>query len=437
MQTNSDMIAQAMRCQVAAKQPKAHIPIGIGGFFLISAMSPIAALPWAWALLVWWHAEKQLAKNGKAIKDSYGQTQLKDGTVVSNAYLLEARLGKGDKQLVQKIAEVYPPEAPFGQKKPQPLLQKTQPRTEEGVTSDQPKDNSGTSKTESGSILPEPIAMADPTCWQPQPLPAEFVTYLASQVHLLVAATTGSGKTWFLRCLGTYLSNQGHVLVIADPKGTVWGDLTPAVLRMRSGSDYRSLLNDLHSELETRIGRLQKGEPVGPHLWAILDEWILFKGKAHGLDPKGKAALEQRLLDLIAAGRELNMHLVMVNQSHILGDLSLSGSKNTFSSGLRDNLCTMGLGCKITQDSEGNPMRGNSKSIDNMLRDQYLVSDAADRTSAAGYHAELRRSPETNRTYCVYASELFIGETPDLTIPALTRIQPFLVQKQEDPWDAA
>jgi hypothetical protein len=434
MQTNSDMIAQAMRCQVAAKQPKAHIPIGIGGFFLISAMSPIAWLPWAWALLTWWHAEKQLAKNGKAIKDSYGQSQLKDGTVVSNAYLLEARLGQGDKQLVQKIAEVYPPDAPFGQKKPQPLLQKTQPRTEEGVTNDQPKANSGMSETESGLTWADVPVAADPTCWQPQPLPADFVTYLASQVHLLVAATTGSGKTWLLRCLATYLSNQGHVLVIADPKGTTWGDLTPAVLRMRSGSDYRSLLRDLHGELETRIGRLQKGEPVGPHLWAIFDEWMLFKGKAQGLDPKGRAGLEQRLLDLIAAGRELNMHLIMVNQSHILGDLSLSGGKNTFSSGLRDNLCTLGLGCKTTQDNAGNPMQGNSKSIDNMLRDAYLVSDAADRTAAANYHAELRRQGQVNRTYCLYASQLFIGETPVLTIPKLDRVQPFLTQKTEDPW---
>jgi hypothetical protein len=194
---------------------------------------------------------------------------------------------------------------------------------------------------------------------------------------------------------------------------------------MRSGSDYSALLKDLHRELESRIELLQQGKPVGQHLWAVFDEWMLFKGKASALDGSGRAAMEQRLLDIIAAGRELNIHLIMVNQSHILGDLSLARGTNTFSSGLRDNLCTLGLGCKTTQDNAGLPMLGNSKSIDNMLRDQYLVGDSADRTAAANYHAELRRQPNVNRTFCLYASQLFIGQTPDLDIPELKQINPF------------
>ena len=444
MQTNRDLIAQSMRVQVAGKQPKTHIPVGIGGFFLISVMSPIGWLPWAFAALVYWDAEKRLAKNGDAIKKSYGYSQLPDGRMVSNAHVLEKRLGKKEREMVGDILSVYTPELPVGQKKPQPLPStKSQQLPREGTKptgarpaaetkgeaiSDNPTPTpapSGSTKTpENGSIVDEG--------WFPQDLPTGFVEYLASQIHILVAATTGSGKTWLLRNLATYVSNQGHHLVIADPKGTQWGELSPAVLRMKSGSDYTALLKDLHRELEIRIELLQQGKPVGPHLWAIFDEWMLFKGKASALDPAGRAALQQRLLDIIAAGRELNMHLIMVNQSHILGDLSLSGGKNTFSSGLRDNLCTLGLGCKTTKDNAGNPMQGNSKSIDNMLRDQYLVSDANDRNDAAAYHAGLRRG-NANRTFCLYASQLFIGQTPDLTIPKLERIRPFPNVKVTEP----
>jgi len=121
MQTNRDLIAQSMRVQVAGKQPKTHIPVGIGGFFLISVMSPIGWLPWAFAALVYWDAEKRLSKNGDAIKKSYGYSQLPDGTMVSNAHLLEKRLSKKERGMVGDISSVYTPDLPVGQKKPQPL----------------------------------------------------------------------------------------------------------------------------------------------------------------------------------------------------------------------------------------------------------------------------------------------------------------------------
>jgi hypothetical protein len=194
---------------------------------------------------------------------------------------------------------------------------------------------------------------------------------------------------------------------------------------MKSGIDYRSVLRDLDTELSARTERLQKGHPVGEHLWAIFDEWTLVKGKCQTLDGKERSALEQRLLNIIAAGRELNMHLVIINQSHLLGDLSLNGGKNTFSSGLRDNLCTLGLGCKTTFDHAGLPMQGNSKSIDSMLDDVRLIRDKDDRIAAAAYHARLRRQNAVNRTFCIYSSGLFIGPTPDLQLPSVQQLHPF------------
>jgi hypothetical protein len=442
--TNGQLLEDLLRTELAQKMPTGHIPLGIGAFLLVGALSPIGWLPFAMAGLVAADAGRRVKKTHKVLTASY-----------HNPAILYEALPKQEKAAVQQFCEVYPPQNPLGQKKPQPLpsnrsqqLPREGAKATPGATAtaasptttaksevtngSQPREPqpSGTTTAmgdgwTSSTISPVDIAEAG---WMPQPLPMGFVEYLGSQIHILIAATTGSGKTWLLRNLATYVSNQGHHLVIADPKGTQWGELSPAVLRMKSGSDYTALLRDLHRELETRIELLQQGKPVGPHLWAIFDEWMLFKGKAGALDASGRTALEQRLLDIIAAGRELNMHLIMVNQSHMLGDLSLSGGKNTFSSGLRDNLCTLGLGCKTTKDNAGNPMQGNSKSIDNMLRDPYLVSDANDRADAAAYHAGMRRG-NANRTFCLYASQLYIGQTPDLDIPKLERIQPFLKLK--------
>jgi hypothetical protein len=331
-------------------------------------------------------------------------------------------------ETVNAFAKAFPLEAPLGMsaaaiaaKKLVPLPQ-TSPKTE--------GNSSARAATQDNSTRPKMEKPTDGTLektpgWKSEDLPLPLISYLGSQIHLLIAATTGSGKTWLLRCLCTELANRGHTLVIADPKGTRWANLTPAVLWMRSGMDYLSLFRDLEKELNKRIERLHKGEPVGQHLWVIFDEWTLLKGKCSSLDSDGKTAIEQRLLDLIAAGRELNMHLIMVNQSHLLGDLSLNSSKNTFSSGLRDNLCTISLGCKTTKDSEGKPMNGNSKAIDSMLDDRCLVRDRDDREAAKMHHAELRRSAEVNRTFSVYASRLFIGVMPQLEIPCLLRLEPF------------
>ena len=427
--TNGEYLADVLRQEYALRQPKMHIPLGIGAFLALSAISAIPALPFAGAALIGLDAFKRLKKNRKIISDSYRDMDV-----------LFQHLKPAEKDAVLAFSAVYPLDKAIGTKNEK----KTLPRSKESQKNQRAKTGAGKSRGHQETV--EPIdGTASQTAgskslsenltndltedlwdvWQPEDLPEPFVNYLAAQIHLLITATTGSGKTWLLRCLCTYLANRGDLLVIADPKGTQWGELTPARLLMRTGIDYLSLLKDLDAELNKRIERLSKGEPVGPHLWAVFDEWMLLKGKCQTLDADGKTSIEQRLLNLIAAGRELNMHLIMVNQSHLLGDLSLGSSKNTFSSGLRDNLCTLGLGCKTTQDNAGKPMKGNSKSIDSMLRDRCLVSSKADREAAEQYHAELRRHPALNRTFVLYASQLFIGPVPELSIPDVFKLTPF------------
>lgn len=420
--TNGDFLADLYRQEVALRSPKGHIPLGIGTFMVLAALSPIALLPFAGAGLIAYDAERRLRKNRKLVETSY-----------RNPSVLFEKLKKDERELVDSFLSQYPIDAPFGTKKAlPPHPPKTQPQKEAKPSGggEPPANIPAEDKPPSPPPAP-PVQILIEDGWQPADLPQPFIPYLASQIHVLIAATTGSGKTWVLRTLCSYLANRGDLLTIADPKGTQWGGLTPAVKRMKSGVDYLMLIQDLHRELEARIERLQQGKPVGPHLWAVFDEWFLAKGKCGMLDNDGRKGIELRLLDIIAAGRELNVHLIIVGQSHFLGDLSLSGGKNTFSSGLRDNLCTLGLGCKTTKDNSGAPMAGNSKSIDSMLSDQALLRDAADREAAQAHHAALRRQPEVNRTYCLYSSQLFIGQTPDLTIPDLIELNPFPSKPQD------
>ena len=242
---------------------------------------------------------------------------------------------------------------------------------------------------------------------------------------MLIAATTGSGKTWLLRALATTLSNRGASIVICDPKGSRWGALSPAVVRVQAANDFLEVLRSAHRELQRRSILLSQDKPVGSHVWAIFDEWILIRGKCSTLEASERAEAETLLLDIIAAGRELNIHLIIVNQSHYLGDLSLLGNKNTFSSGLRDNLCTLGLGCKHTYDNQGNSIRGNSKTIDSMLADPALVKRRDDRQKAMEAYADIRDRVNTNRVFCIYADQIYVGATPNIEIPELSSLQPF------------
>lgn len=421
--TNGDWLTDLLRQNYAMQQPTMYIPAGVTGFIALSALSAMPLLPFAGAALIGYGAYARLKKSRRIVEKSYQGRTGKE--------LLYDKLPDKKKEVVLAFSEVYPLDKTLGAK----AEKKTRPLPPETTDSSRsPQSNQATTEEGTKSKVDEskPTSSIDEELsgWKPEDLPESFTPYLASQIHLLLAATTGSGKTHLLRSLCTYLSNKGHTLVIADPKGTQWGDLKPASLLMRSGIDYSKLLQDLQKELDKRIELLSQGKPVGNHIWGVFDEWMLFKGKCQTLDADGKAAIEQRLLNLIAAGRELNMHLIMVNQSHLLGDLSLSGQKNTFSSGLRDNLCTLGLGCKTTQDNSGRPMRGNSKSIDSMLQDRALLRDKADRDAAQIHHAELRRQGTVNRTFALYSSQLYIGTVPDLEISDVVKLQPFYPPKQ-------
>jgi hypothetical protein len=398
----AQFLNDVLRQHYAQQIPKAHVPLGVGAFLALSAFSAVPIVPFLGAGLVAYDAIRRLRKNRQIVARSYQDPSvLLKGLKSEQHQTLEAFMA------MASAPKALPPLETEGES---PAKAKSQPSP---PPSPPPPSQPATA--------PEPVVEG----WKPVPLDTSLPQYLASQIHILLSATTGSGKTHLLQCLCAILANRGDELVICDPKGSRWGQLSPVVTRMKSGVDYVMVIRDLEAELERRFELNQAGRPVGNHIWAVFDEWMLLKGKCSAMEGSVKSAMEQRLLSLIAAGRELNMHLIMVNQSHLLGDLSLSGGRNTFSSGLRDNLCTLGLGCKTTQDNLGKPMEGNSKSIDNMLQDPALIRSPADRQAAQGYHSQIRSQPGVNRTYCIYANSLRIGVVPDLPIPPIQRLTPF------------
>jgi energy-coupling factor transporter ATP-binding protein EcfA2 len=402
----AQFLNDVLRQHYAQQIPKAHVPLGVGAFLALSAFSAVPIVPFLGAGLVAYDAVRRLRKNRQIVARSYQDPSvLLKGLKSEQHQTLEAFMA------MASAPKALPPLETEGES---PAKAKSQPSP--------PPSPPPASQPATPAATPDPPVVEG---WKPVPLDTSLPQYLASQIHILLSATTGSGKTHLLQCLCAILANRGDELVICDPKGSRWGQLSPVVTRMKSGVDYVMVIRDLEAELERRFELNQANRPVGNHIWAVFDEWMLLKGKCSAMEGSVKSAMEQRLLSLIAAGRELNMHLIMVNQSHLLGDLSLSGGRNTFSSGLRDNLCTLGLGCKTTQDNLGKPMEGNSKSIDNMLQDCALIRSPADRQAAQGYHSQIRSQTGVNRTYCIYANSLRIGVVPDLPIPPIQRLTPF------------
>lgn len=405
-QQAAQALQDLLRQHYAMQQPKAHIPLGIGAFLVLSALSAVPAVPFIGAGLVAADAVRRLRKNRKIVTDSY-----RDPSVLTKG------LKKDQLESVNAFVQA------FVSPKALPLAETPGEKTIVWETEVNPVIESEVYPVVEPEPTPEPMPMPESEGWRPQELPCSLPEFLARQIHILISATTGSGKTHMLQCLCGILAARGDLLLICDPKGSRWGQLEPAVRRMQSGSDYLAIASDLNKELDRRIERNKEGKGVGAHVWVVFDEWTLLKCFCTSLTNDGRQLFQRQIVRLIVAGRELNMHLVMVNQSHQISDLALV--TGGFSSTIRDNLCTLGLGCKTTKDHEGGLMEGSDKSINAMLQDSWLMRLASDRIAAQAYHTELRRQPTVNRTYCLYANSLRIGAVPELPIPAVDKVRCF------------
>lgn len=406
--TNGQLMADLIRQKVALSSPKWLIPAGIASTVSVAAVTTNPLIPLATALTLAFYGYRKLRTNGQTIEQSYADPRV-----------LFEWLDKEDQQVCGQFAALYPPDMAMGSTASRSQQKPNGPQQQQKSGG---KNHSGNQSKGEGSAKKQTEQM-------------NFVSYLANQIHLLIAATTGSGKTHFLRALSAVVSNRGDTLLIADPKGSQWGELSPAVVSCIEAHAYLRVFFKIADEFKKRQYRLSEGLEVGPHLWLVFDEWVLAKSRLKTLaTPISKdeppevtiSELETLLTDVIVGGRELNMHLVVITQSHQLQDLSIGSGKNTFSAGIRDNLCTVGLGCKVTKDAQGKDMKGNAKCIDAMLSDRNLIAEKSIRDKAIRRHEEIRSKPNSNRTYCIYSSELYVNETPTIKLPKLQKLTPLI-----------
>lgn len=132
---------------------------------------------------------------------------------------------------------------------------------------------------------------------------------LADMPHLLVAGTTGSGKTAFLQaCIGHLLYQTSARLVLVDPKGTEftsWQGL-PQVGRIRTESgEAAEVLDELVDVMEARY---RSGEPLRDgRIVLVVDELA-------DLLSSNRKAVESSLVRLAQKGRAAGIHLIVATQ---------------------------------------------------------------------------------------------------------------------------
>ena len=398
--TNGQLMADLVRQKIALSSPKWLIPTGIAAVVSVAAVTTNPMIPLATGMTLAYYGYRKLRGNGQTIEKSY-----------TDPRVLFDWLDKEDQQVCGQFAALYPPDLAMGQ-----TAVKPQGKKEDG-SSNQKQQPQGKKEEKKGGESSKK-----------QDEQVDLIGYLASQLHLLVSATSGSGKTHLLTALLIHLIKRGDTVVMTDPKGHQWGPLTEFVYVRPSLNKYLEIFATLSSEMSKRGQKAAQGKVIDKHIWFVFDEWFLARNTLSALDPKGDeygvspSDIERALTEAIAAGRSLGVHVVIVSQSHQLGDLSIKPSgKNSFSSALRDSICTIGLGCKWTPGPNGEKLEGNSKSIVGMLNDSHLIKNKNAKEDCLKQYQALLAKDSVNRMYMLHGSQTRVASTPNIKVPAITK----------------
>ncbi len=129
--------------------------------------------------------------------------------------------------------------------------------------------------------------------------------------HLLVAGTTGSGKTALLRCivLSLALHNPQRVLQLAliDPKGRGFGPFANLPHLVRPVVTEPDLAVRLLAGLVAEMERRDREKRSAPALVVVIDELA-------DLRQSGGKAVEENLTRLTQRGREAGLHVIVATQ---------------------------------------------------------------------------------------------------------------------------
>jgi S-DNA-T family DNA segregation ATPase FtsK/SpoIIIE len=135
--------------------------------------------------------------------------------------------------------------------------------------------------------------------------------------HILIAGTTGSGKSVLLQCIASSIIQTHNPavarMVCIDPKGRTFSPLTSAPHMVRHPiANIDEALEAINSLCRTMELRDQRGEYPGVHRgtpWII----VLIDELADLIMQGGKSAIEN-LTRLVQRGREAGIHLVAATQ---------------------------------------------------------------------------------------------------------------------------
>lgn len=136
---------------------------------------------------------------------------------------------------------------------------------------------------------------------------------LCSSTHVLMAGSTGSGKSVLIKRMMRCLCAQGAQLVLIDPKVVElgpWKDMVNVMAYAESSRSALSVLRSVCSMMEQRYKSMGKWETsfAGSPVWVIIDEYAdLVTCK----EAKEIKTLVQRIAQL---GRAAGIHLLLATQ---------------------------------------------------------------------------------------------------------------------------
>ena len=242
---------------------------------------------------------------------------------------------------------------------------------------------------------------------------------------ILFSAITGCGKTTLIKAVLRHIweETEGTAgFVIVDPKHSQYGveeiayqvnEEYPLVSRANSEEQCLSIIRMIRWILDDFLVERQKNRASNPNpapLYVVIYEWFALqkKFKSHVEDNKVLEKLSDSIQELIVMGREDNVRVWLISQSHQCGEIGLSKS-------LRDNVGIVGLAAPE-----------DIRTIQAMATDAHLFKMKSDREAIANNMQKLEGSR-------FYLSTL--GLKPELAkTPIISKQE---LSKPLDPWEAS
>ena len=206
-----------------------------------------------------------------------------------------------------------------------------------------------------------------------------------TSLHILFGVMSGGGKSTSMKVIIWKIHQRDRAarFYIVDPKTTDWLGLQMFrnTVTYLSGDvlDQLLQLRDVTEQIfETLDDRISKGQKIlknggqldapGHHIYLIIDEWYALYDALQKFPAKLKAeygltAILSHINTIIAKGREHNVHIFLVSQTHLSGETGISTA-------MRRSMALIGQG-RLTEDGDG-----GYASIEGIIKDANVFKDS-------------------------------------------------------------